>query len=57
MLTRSRFYDIQAGKITFDDQDISTFDIAAYRKTLSLVSQEPTLYQGISCPTVILRLG
>ena len=41
-----RFYHPQSGKITYDGIDISTLDIAEYRKAMSLVSQEPTLYQG-----------
>ena len=42
-----RFYDPQSGSINYDGVDISTLDIIEYRKAISLVSQEPTLYQGL----------
>ncbi|KAL7908232.1 P-loop containing nucleoside triphosphate hydrolase protein [Trichoderma velutinum] len=41
-----RFYDPLAGEIYIDGKDISTLNIADYRSFISLVSQEPTLYQG-----------
>ena len=41
-----RFYDASSGHILYNGQDITTFDPAEYRKQMSLVSQEPTLYQG-----------
>ncbi|KAK2757909.1 hypothetical protein FQN54_004315 [Arachnomyces sp. PD_36] len=41
-----RFYDYQAGTITYDGAEISSLNINEYRNSLSLVSQEPTLYQG-----------
>ena len=43
-----RFYDIQSGSITYDGAELSSLDLTEYRKKLSLVSQEPTLYQGES---------
>ena len=43
---QSRFYDPDKGTITFDGKDIARLDIADYRSAMSLVSQEPTLYQG-----------
>ena len=41
-----RFYDASSGKIEFNGQDITTMDVSEYRKNISLVSQEPTLYEG-----------
>jgi ABC-type multidrug transport system fused ATPase/permease subunit len=41
-----RFYDASSGRILYNGQDITTLDPAAYRQCLSLVSQEPTLYEG-----------
>jgi ATP-binding cassette subfamily B (MDR/TAP) protein 1 len=41
-----RFYDATSGTILFNNQDITTLDPALYRQQLSLVSQEPTLYEG-----------
>ncbi|KAI1431016.1 P-loop containing nucleoside triphosphate hydrolase protein [Xylaria sp. CBS 124048] len=41
-----RFYDVQGGKILANGTDIATIDIYEYRKQLSLVAQEPTLFQG-----------
>lgn len=41
-----RFYDATSGTILYNGQDITTLDPALYRQQLSLVSQEPTLYEG-----------
>lgn len=41
-----RFYDVDAGAVLYNGQDITSLDVAEYRKQLSLVSQEPTLYEG-----------
>jgi ATP-binding cassette subfamily B (MDR/TAP) protein 1 len=41
-----RFYDASAGRILYNGQDITTLDPSEYRHQLSLVSQEPTLYEG-----------
>jgi len=41
-----RFYDVQKGKILCNGSDISEFDVHEYRKTISLVAQEPTLFEG-----------
>ena len=43
---RLRFYDIQSGDILINNTSIYTLEIEAYRKHISLVSQEPTLFQG-----------
>lgn len=41
-----RFYNPLAGEIYLDDQLISDLNVQEYRKQISLVSQEPTLYSG-----------
>ncbi|KAF2639503.1 P-loop containing nucleoside triphosphate hydrolase protein [Massarina eburnea CBS 473.64] len=41
-----RFYDADAGTVLYNGQDITTLDPAIYRSNISLVSQEPTLYEG-----------
>ncbi|KAJ4353573.1 ABC-type transporter tr06 [Didymosphaeria variabile] len=41
-----RFYDATSGKVEYNGQDVTTLDPAAYRQNISLVSQEPTLYEG-----------
>ncbi|KNG45256.1 leptomycin b resistance protein pmd1 [Stemphylium lycopersici] len=41
-----RFYDASSGCILYNGQDITSLDPSEYRKQISLVSQEPTLYEG-----------
>jgi ABC-type multidrug transport system fused ATPase/permease subunit len=41
-----RFYDADSGHVLYNDQDITSLNAAEYRKHISLVSQEPTLYEG-----------
>lgn len=41
-----RFYDVQSGSVLCNGKDIREVDIYEYRKMLSLVAQEPTLFQG-----------
>jgi ATP-binding cassette subfamily B (MDR/TAP) protein 1 len=41
-----RFYDPITGRINFDDKDITNISPRQYRRQLSLVQQEPVLYQG-----------
>ncbi|KAF9242529.1 ste6-like protein [Melanogaster broomeanus] len=41
-----RFCDPLAGQVLLDGQPINEFNIQEYRKHISLVSQEPTLYAG-----------
>lgn len=42
----ARFYEFQGGQICVDGQDIRTFDLAAYRQKLGIVSQSPFLFAG-----------
>lgn len=41
-----RFYDVQSGTITIDDQDISKVRLASLRDNLALVSQDTVLFDG-----------
>ncbi|PSK56469.1 Leptomycin B resistance protein pmd1 [Elsinoe australis] len=42
----ARFYDPTSGCITLNDEDISLMSPTLYRRYMSLVQQEPTLYLG-----------
>jgi ATP-binding cassette subfamily B protein len=42
----ARFYEFQGGQILIDEQDIRTFDLQNYRKSLGIVSQSPFLFSG-----------
>ncbi|PYI27639.1 ABC multidrug transporter Mdr1 [Aspergillus indologenus CBS 114.80] len=49
-----RFYDAIAGKVLIDGKDITHLNVNSYRSFLSLVSQEPTLYQGTIRENILL---
>ncbi|KAI5302856.1 GTPase-activating protein [Ascosphaera pollenicola] len=49
-----RFYDPLVGAVLVDGKDISTLNVNSYRSHLSLVSQEPTLYQGTIRDNILL---
>lgn len=51
-----RYYDPITGRIKFDGTDISAMSLKSYRSNLSLVQQEPTLYQGTIRENVALGL-
>jgi len=51
-----RFYDATSGTVLYNDQDITSLDPAEYRKNVSLVSQEPTLYEGTILDNVSLSV-
>lgn len=40
------FSDPLTGRVIVDGQDISNLNVQSYRRAISLVSQEPTLYAG-----------
>jgi ABC-type multidrug transport system fused ATPase/permease subunit len=40
------FYEVQKGKILCNGSNIAELNIREYRKMISLVAQEPTLFQG-----------
>jgi ATP-binding cassette subfamily B protein len=42
----ARFYEFQQGQIRIDNLDIRSFDLAAYRRQLGIVSQVPFLFSG-----------
>lgn len=45
-LIKSRFYDVSGGDILIDGQSLAPMDVSQYRNIVSLVAQEPTIYQG-----------
>lgn len=49
-----RFYDALAGNVLVDGKDITQLNVNSYRSFLSLVSQEPTLYQGTIKENILL---
>ncbi|KKZ60872.1 hypothetical protein EMCG_04463 [[Emmonsia] crescens] len=49
-----KFYEYQSGTITIDGHDLNTLDVSSYRQSVSLVSQEPALYQGSVKDNVLL---
>lgn len=52
-----RFFDPVEGKIFVDGRDISRLNVNDYRKLVSLVSQEPTLYEGTIRENLVLGTG
>ncbi|EER45635.1 MDR efflux pump ABC3 [Histoplasma capsulatum H143] len=42
-----KFYGYQSGTIAIDGHDLNTLDVSSYRQSVSLVSQEPALYQEV----------
>jgi ATP-binding cassette subfamily B (MDR/TAP) protein 1 len=48
------FYEVQKGKILCNDSNISELDVREYRKMISLVAQEPTLFQGTIKENILL---
>lgn len=49
-----QFYDVQGGSILIDGQDVSELNVKEYRKTMSLVAQEATLFQGTIKENILL---
>ncbi|KAH7329267.1 P-loop containing nucleoside triphosphate hydrolase protein [Stachybotrys elegans] len=49
-----RFYDLDKGRILCNGKDISEMNLFAYRRHLSLVAQEPTLFQGTIRENILL---
>ncbi|GKT75866.1 ABC transporter [Colletotrichum tofieldiae] len=49
-----RFYDVQKGAILCNGKNINDVNIYEYRKQLSLVAQEPTLFQGTIRENILL---
>ncbi|PYI19029.1 lipid A export ATP-binding/permease protein msbA [Aspergillus violaceofuscus CBS 115571] len=51
-----RFYSPAKGTVLLNDQDITTIEPATYRKTISLVAQEPRLFEGTIRENITLGL-
>lgn len=51
-----RYYDPKSGSIKFNGANISTLCPRQYRRSLALVQQEPTLYQGTIRENIALGL-
>jgi len=49
-----RFYDLQKGRILCNGKDITDVNLYEYRKLLSLVAQEATLFQGSIKENILL---
>ncbi|KAL5326565.1 hypothetical protein ACEPPN_004252 [Leptodophora sp. 'Broadleaf-Isolate-01'] len=52
-----RFYDAQKGKILCNGTNIADIDEKEYRKAISLVAQEPSLYQGTIRENILLGVA
>jgi ATP-binding cassette subfamily B protein len=46
MALMERFYDLSAGRIVIDDQDISAVTKESLRRSIAYVSQQPYLFEG-----------
>ncbi|RLM00382.1 hypothetical protein CFD26_106875 [Aspergillus turcosus] len=51
-----RFYSPSQGMVLFNGEDIRTLEITSYRRALSLVAQEPRLFEGSIRENIILGL-
>ncbi|KAL2263245.1 hypothetical protein VTK26DRAFT_7664 [Humicola hyalothermophila] len=49
-----RFYDVNKGSILFNGKDITSVNVYEYRKLLSLVAQEPSLFHGTIRENILL---
>ena len=49
-----RFYPSNAGRITYNGSDISDLCLRSYRNDISLVSQEPNLFDGTLQENILL---
>jgi ATP-binding cassette subfamily B (MDR/TAP) protein 1 len=49
-----RFYEPQSGSILYNSSSISSYPLRQYRKTLSLVAQEPYLFRGSIRDNILL---
>lgn len=52
-----RFYSPQKGKILCNGTDVADIDEKEYRRAISLVAQEPTLYQGTIRENILLGVA
>jgi ATP-binding cassette subfamily B (MDR/TAP) protein 1 len=49
-----RFYSVQTGKILLQDRDIKELDVKEYRKSISLVAQESSLFDATIRENILL---
>ncbi|KAI1198452.1 ABC transporter-like protein [Nemania serpens] len=49
-----RFYQVTSGQIRFDGIDVNDIDLRDYRKAISLVAQEPSLFDGTLRENILL---
>lgn len=50
----ARFYTANAGRVAYNGLDIADLDLRSYRKDISLVSQEPNLFDGTLRENILL---
>lgn len=51
-----RFYELSAGTMRFNGLDVRDIELASYRRTISLVAQEPRLFDGTIRENLLLGL-
>jgi ABC-type multidrug transport system fused ATPase/permease subunit len=51
-----RFYEPQRGQILYHENDINNIPLSQYRSTLSLVAQEPSLFEGSIRENILLGI-
>jgi ATP-binding cassette, subfamily B (MDR/TAP), member 1 len=51
-----RFYEPQRGQILYHGNDINNIPLSQYRSTLSLVAQEPSLFEGSIRENILLGI-
>lgn len=51
----NRFYDVQAGAISIDGVDIREYDLAALRRQIAVVPQDPFLFTGTISENISLH--
>ncbi|TEA11298.1 ABC transporter BEA3 [Colletotrichum sidae] len=49
-----RFYNLSAGDISYNGRDVNTLELARYRRDISLVAQEPSLFTGSVRDNILL---
>jgi ABC-type multidrug transport system fused ATPase/permease subunit len=54
LLKHCRFYQVTSGRITFNGIDIGDINLKDYRTTISLVAQEPSLFDGTIRENILL---
>ncbi|KAJ5220225.1 hypothetical protein N7468_009429 [Penicillium chermesinum] len=52
-----RFYEVDDGRVLLNGQDITTLGLHEYRRVLSLVAQEPSLFAGTIRENILLGVN